>query len=87
MSLFSRWARSTGADSLLPLREDVTFDYVRTLEAERAPATRAQAFLESVRFARGVAGLDVDLAVVLSGRVTGAALASADRKRLLSTCT
>ena len=86
MSLFSRWARGTGADSYLPTREDIIFDYVRTLEAERAPATRAQAFLESVRFARGVAGLEVDLAVVLSGRVTGAALASADRKRVLVKC-
>ena len=83
MTLFCRWARGTGASCTLPVSEEAIFGYVRALEAERAPATRAQSFLEAVRFAHFAAGLQVNLAEAISGRVSGAALASADRKRIL----
>jgi len=84
ISLFARWARAAGEDGPLPKTEGAVYRYVRALQTERAPATRAQSFIESVRFASGLANAVVPAKTLLSARVLGATLASASRKRLLT---
>jgi len=81
--LYGRWARAAGQQAPFPQDEAWTYRYVRTLEAERAPATRAQSFVEAVRFLSFVAETRVGAKALLSSRVLGATMASADRKREL----
>ena len=83
VQLYARWSAAAGVGFRLPLSEKEVYSYVRALEVEQAPATRAQSFVEAVRFLFGVAGLHIDLRSVLSARVLGAAMAAADRKRVL----
>lgn len=83
IQLYRKWAVAAGFGEVLPTDEKAIYAYVRALEAERAPATRAQSFIEAVRFLSGVAGLSINLQEALSSRVLGATMASADRKRLL----
>ena len=57
--------------------------YLKTLAAEKAPPTRAQSFLEAVKFTRGALGLHADLGERLSSRVNGAAFQAYSGKRVL----
>ena len=67
----------------VPLDEPTVYRYVRALAEECAPASRAQSFVEALRFLVGTWGCKVSLPDVLSARVLGATQASSDRKRLL----
>ena len=57
--------------------------YVNHLRSIGAPPTRAQRFMEMVRFARYILGVDVDSELLGSARVEGAICASTERRRML----
>ena len=84
--LYGRWARAVGMQGALPKTEADVYRYVRALEDALAPPSRAQSFVEAVRFTFGVAGADARIKELLSSRVLGATLASSERKRLLKQC-
>ena len=72
---FGRWsslASGVGAFAL-PFTEGKIYQYLKPLAAEKAPPTRAQSFVEAVKFTRGALGLHADLGELLSSRVNGAA--------------
>lgn len=80
LRLYARWhavARPGRRGELLELS---LYLYLRALQDEAAPPTRAAAMVEAVRFLLGLAGLSNEIPFFVSKRVEGAALASADRK-------
>ena len=80
--MFIRWSRTEGITPF-PLREAVVHRYVSELRMCKAPATRANAFLEAVNFGQHVMMLPTEGSVV-SPRVRGAAARSFERKRILT---
>jgi len=56
LTLYARWARAAGFKGPLPQSEAEVYKYVRELEANQAPPTRAQGFVEALRFLIGVGG-------------------------------
>ena len=77
--LYLEWA---GGQSAFPFSEGVVYVYVSHLGQEGAPATRASLFLEAVRFTSSLLGIPMKDSATTSARVTGAVLASYDRKRV-----
>ena len=63
-----------------PINEEVVYNYLVDMCHSGAPATRAQSFLEALRFAGGVIGQKVP-ADIFSGRVRGAAARAYSRLR------
>ena len=61
VALFLRWAASRGmpASEAMPPTEALIYDYVEDLRVTKAPATRAQSFVESIGFAAALLGLDL----------------------------
>jgi hypothetical protein len=82
--IFVRWCKSIGmADAdIVPIRESVAYTYCRELALELAPATRASRFREAVALAQYLLGMDHS-ETLASRRVSGSALKSFERKRLL----
>jgi hypothetical protein len=82
--IYVRWCKSIGmADSdIVPVRENVAYAYCRELAIEMAPATRASRFREAVALAQYILGMDHS-ETLASRRVSGSALRSFERKRLL----
>jgi hypothetical protein len=78
------WCKSIGmADAdIVPVCEGVAYAYCRELALELAPATRASRFREAVALAQYLLGMDHS-ETLASRRVSGSALKSFERKRLL----
>ena len=80
-SRFFRWSQLKGMEAKYMFKEDNVYNYVEELRAVAAP-TSPGSFLESLGFAFGLLGLDVDLGTVRSARVNGAAVRAFNTKRL-----
>ena len=51
MMMYCRWIKVNSEEGAWPLREDMIYRYVSRLRTDKAPATRAKRFCESVNFA------------------------------------
>ena len=71
LHMFVRWLRRNGGTDQL-ISEELVYAYLRDMRHEGAPATRAQSFLEALRFANGLIGLAF-ASDLFSARVRGAA--------------
>jgi hypothetical protein len=82
--IYARWCQSIGMPDadIVPIRESVAYTYCRELAIELAPATRASRFREAVALAQYILGMDHS-ETLASRRVSGSALKSFERKRLL----
>ena len=81
MRLYLDWCVSRGRKAF-PLSEVVVFEYMDSLVASGAPATRAQSFREALGFAKGFVGLRGVDAVLRSRRVSGCVSACLDTRRM-----
>jgi integrase len=79
--MYVRWAQSAHWVPF-PFREKAVYEYMCALRLCKAPATRANAFLQAVNFSEHVLMLPPSEAV-MTPRVRGAAARSFERKRLL----
>jgi hypothetical protein len=84
MNMFARWLRLRRDGPPWPLHEQEAYAYLVDLRESRSPATRAQRFLEAVHFSHFILGLDVQEGLLSSRRLSGAALTSFSRKRMLT---
>lgn len=75
---FGRWKRASAAgqpQGIFPLTEEQAYDYLCELRRLHAAPTKGRRFLESVGFAKGLLGAEVDC-VLKSSRVRGVAWGS-----------
>ena len=79
LQMFVRWLRRAGGTDQ-PITEPLVYEYLVDMRHEGAPATRAQSFLEALRFAGGLVGLSVPVDLC-SARVRGAAARAYSRLR------
>eukprot|EP00435_Cladocopium_sp_Y103_P061011 s1864_g22.t1 len=73
---FGRWKRSTCIDcqgGIFPISEGTAYDYLCELRRMHAAPSKGKRFLESLGFAKGLLGADVDT-ILKSSRVRGVAL-------------
>ena len=80
---FERYLAGSRDGPCIPFYEAECYDYVCHLRSIAAAPTRAGRFLEALRFAHHVLGVDVEADLLLSKRIEGAVLASMSRKRML----
>ena len=67
--------------SLFPFTESGIFEYICHLHQERAPPTRAEAFLKAATFATVALELYSGRDILKSPRINGSAIQSLDRRR------
>jgi hypothetical protein len=79
---YQRWAVSSGRPPYPP-SEEVVYVYVAEMRQNKAPATRAARFKESLNFAKHTFGMIMEDSIFESKRISGAILASTKRKRML----
>lgn len=83
LGLYARWYREhIGLEVNFPPAEDVAYTYVEYLRLSRAPPTRAQGFVEALRFCLGTLGADLDEDVLSSKRLVGSVSRSYEAKRI-----
>ena len=81
LMLYGNWLLSFGLlETIFPLKEFLVYKYLRSLQDDKAPATRASRFREAVSFSFGVLGADGCSDVMGSRRCHGAALGSSETK-------
>lgn len=76
MLSFGRWKRVFGFSSfegIFPVTEEVCYEYLCELRRMHAAPTKGKRFLESLGFAKGLLGAEVEK-VIASARVRGVAL-------------
>ena len=79
---YARWIGENGLGNPLDLRESIIYRYVSSLDG--GPATTAETFLQSLRFAINVFGIkDVSMDRLISSRVRGSATRQFATKRPL----
>ena len=83
LALFVAWCDEHDVGSPLPVRETLAYDYIKYLGQQGAPATRADSFLQALRFSEAVLGLSGVEEVVGSARIVGAAFNCFVKKRPL----
>ena len=85
LTMFTRWATSHGIPphQVTPVQEELAYKYVSMLHAEASPPTRASRFREAVALALHILGMEGNVDVLNSRRITGSSLRSLGRKRLL----
>ena len=80
---YERYMESVREGPCFPFYEEEAYNYVVHLRSIDAPPTRAQRFMEAVRFAHFVLGVEVDSEILKSKRIDGAVFSSMQRKRML----
>eukprot|EP00435_Cladocopium_sp_Y103_P001622 s4577_g1.t1 len=78
---FGRWKRSMcvgSSEGIFPISEEMAYEYLCELRANKAAPSKGRRFVESLGFAKGLIGAKVN-AVLESSRVRGAADGSGSR--------
>jgi hypothetical protein len=85
LTMYTRWASSHGIppNQVTPIQEELAYKHVCMLHSESLPATRASRFREAIALALHILGMDANAEALNSKRITGAALRSLGRKRML----
>ena len=77
IKLYLRWHSTSGAEyPTLPPKEETVYAYVEDMRKTGAPATRAQRFMESLMFMKGVLAMNVQAAALSSSRIKGSVIRS-----------